>query len=123
MWFPCSLLLLQEDDRFVGWGLSGREVSREGPSPDSPSPRGRVCRFKAESQPLQRLEGAQCALGFPRLLAGRLGRWELGQGSGFKGHRAKPLGCYLGDRWGCAGGGGRVEHPRASEVVSCSGMG
>lgn len=42
-------LLLQEEERFVGWGLSGREVSGEGLGPDGPSPRGRVCRVQAES--------------------------------------------------------------------------
>ena len=50
------------------------------------------------------------------------GRWRLGQGSGFKGHGAKPPKCYLGDRWGCAGGGG-AEHARASEAASHSGVG
>lgn len=49
----------------MGWGLSGREVSGEGPGPDSPSPRGWVCRVKAESQLLQRPQGSPSAPGFP----------------------------------------------------------
>lgn len=68
----------------------------------SPSPRGWVCRVKAV---LTTVEAGGRVAECPRLLAGGLGRWGLGQGSEFKGHSETPRSSYLGDRWGCAGVG------------------
>ena len=96
VWCFSRPVLLREEERFVDWGLWGGARSRQFSLPQ-------VCRVKANSCRGWEGPSAPCS---SEAAGCTPGRWGLGRSSGFKGHSRKPQSCYLGDRWGWAGGGG-----------------